>query len=110
MKASETMLDYKTIYNAGTLHHHVNQRQDDFGEVPINTVFVMGGNVWRKRSTRTAEIVEPVRLKGIFYFDKSDLVKTVYKHNYTIKRVGPKVDTIIDVRFVDAYVDSTVTI
>lgn len=47
-----------------------------FNELPVNETFYRNGNTWRKRSTRTAEIVEPTEpYHGRwFYFSKYDNV------------------------------------
>lgn len=101
------MLNYKEIYNNGTKHHHVNFRQDDFKDIPISSVFMCGGNVWFKQSTRTARLLAPNAITGVYYFDKSDLVKLVYSHNYEIKGNSKNArDNVvfIDRRFLSAYV------
>lgn len=48
-----------------------------FGELPVTTTFSLNGNLWRKRSTRTAEIVKPEHLAGTwFYFGNRELCVT----------------------------------
>lgn len=41
-----------------------------FNELPLKTVFSSNGNMWVKRSTRTAKLVE---YRKTFYFDKKHL-------------------------------------
>lgn len=46
-----------------------------FSSLAVAAVFHFNGNVWVKKSTRTAEITEPVRFVGRwFYFSGSDMV------------------------------------
>jgi hypothetical protein len=45
-----------------------------FEELPLKTLFVKDGNLWKKRSLRTAEIVKPIEFSSRwFYFSKRDL-------------------------------------
>ena len=51
-----------------------------FNSLPVGSLFIKGGNKWKKRSTRTAEIVEPVEYAGTwFYFGMSESVVIVKK-------------------------------
>ena len=46
-----------------------------FSKLPLNTHFSLNGNTFKKRSTRTAEIVKPHEYSGTwFYFRKKQLV------------------------------------
>lgn len=46
-----------------------------FSTLPLNTYFSLNGNAFKKRSTRTAEIVKPAEYAGAwFYFKKKALV------------------------------------
>jgi len=48
-----------------------------FNELPEQAIFILNGNQYRKRSTRTAEIIKPVEYAGTwFYFRKKDLCIT----------------------------------
>lgn len=50
-----------------------NRQPPHFHELPTGTMFDYNGNTWRKRSTRTAEIVYPLEHAGVwFYFGKRD--------------------------------------
>lgn len=52
----------------------MNRQYAYFNELPVKTVFNLNGNTWIKRSTRTAEIVDPGCYAGMwFYFGKRDL-------------------------------------
>ena len=47
-----------------------------FSDLPVSTIFSMNGNQWRKRSTRTAQIVTPVEYSSSwFYFNQRDPVQ-----------------------------------
>jgi hypothetical protein len=46
-----------------------------FSDLPTNENFSLNGNEYRKRSTRTAEIINPEMFSGTwFYFGKNELV------------------------------------
>lgn len=46
-----------------------------FSELPARALFTLNGNQYRKRSTRTAEIVKPASYAGAwFYFRARELV------------------------------------
>jgi hypothetical protein len=46
-----------------------------FNDLPVNDKFSLNGNEYRKRSTRTAEIIKPETFSGTwFYFGKNELI------------------------------------
>ena len=49
-----------------------------FKAIKVKALFNHGGNIWLKRSSRTAEIVKPSRFRGTwFYFGQDEYVKGV---------------------------------
>jgi hypothetical protein len=52
-------------------HQHHRQRRDTmrmFSEIRVGQLFTENGNTYRKRSTRTAEIVEPELFAGRWFY------------------------------------------
>ena len=45
-----------------------------FGDIPVGDVFALNGNVWSKRSSRTATGIWPACLPEWSYFKSSEIV------------------------------------
>lgn len=49
-----------------------------FSEVPVDALFSLNGNLWQKHSTRTAQLILPLRFYGsIFYFRQQQQITTL---------------------------------
>tara|TARA_R110000782_G_scaffold140036_1_gene232544 strand:+ start:351 stop:590 length:240 start_codon:yes stop_codon:yes gene_type:complete len=64
---------YSSVYNIGD----AKMRQYSyFNELPVQTLFSLNGNQYKKRSTRTAKIVWPENYSNSwFYFSDTTLVE-----------------------------------
>jgi len=56
--------------------HNKHNPPCQFYDVQQNEIFSFGGNLWIKRTTRTAEIFWPAFLERRFYFSKAETVNT----------------------------------
>ena len=52
-----------------------------FSKLPLNTQFSLNGNMFKKRSTRTAEIVTPHQYSGTWFYFKSRQLVIVGLHS-----------------------------
>lgn len=59
----------------------MNKQYVYFKELPTNTRFSLNGNVYFKRSTRTAEIVEPGAYKGSWFYFTDRTLCIVGEHS-----------------------------
>lgn len=53
-----------------------------FKDLPIGKDFHLNGNIWRKRSNRTAVLIEPKHVAGAwFYFKQAETVEAVTRES-----------------------------
>ena len=51
-----------------------------FDDLPLTTNFSLHGNQWRKRSSRTAEIITPEQYRGFWAYFRNNEVCLVGRH------------------------------